>query len=68
MLAVNSVVQGALMNDNLVLSAKNIVGESIVWDKALARLVWVDIIGRRIESVRPRSDSRAPAHLFGGHT
>jgi sugar lactone lactonase YvrE len=41
------------MSGNLVLAAEDVVGESIVWDAARARLVWVDIIGRRIHALDP---------------
>lgn len=37
----------------LLLDARNIVGESIVWDERRNRLVWVDIIGRRIHALSP---------------
>lgn len=38
---------------NLVLAAQDVVGESIVWDSRRKRLVWVDIIGRRIHALDP---------------
>ena len=38
---------------NLVLAAEDVVGESIVWDSGRKRLVWVDIIGRRIHGLDP---------------
>ena len=37
----------------LVLDARNIVGESLIWDDRRGRLVWVDIIGRRIHRLDP---------------
>lgn len=37
----------------LVLDARNVVGESLVWDDRRNRLVWVDIIGRRIHRLDP---------------
>lgn len=37
----------------IVHDAKDIVGESAVWDAARQRLVWVDIIGRRIAALDP---------------
>lgn len=37
----------------LVLDARCIVGESPIWDDRRGRLVWVDIIGRRIHSLDP---------------
>ena len=36
-----------------VFDARNIVGESLVWDDRARRLVWVDIIGRRIHRLDP---------------
>lgn len=39
----------------LVFDARDVVGESLVWDEARARLVWVDIIGRRIHRLDPLS-------------
>lgn len=36
-----------------VLDAKNIVGESVVWDDRVGRLHWVDIIARKIHSLDP---------------
>ena len=37
----------------LVLDTRCIVGESLVWDDRRGRLVWVDIIGRRIHALHP---------------
>ena len=37
----------------LVFDAQDIVGESLVWDDRRGRLVWVDIIGRRIHALDP---------------
>jgi sugar lactone lactonase YvrE len=37
----------------LVWDARNIVGESLVWDAARGTLVWVDIVGRRIFRLAP---------------
>lgn len=39
----------------LIHDARNIVGESAVWDDRRGRLVWVDIIGRRIHALDPES-------------
>lgn len=39
----------------LIHDARNIVGESAVWDDRHARLVWVDIIGRRIHALDPET-------------
>jgi sugar lactone lactonase YvrE len=39
----------------LVFDAQNTVGESLVWDDRVGRLVWVDIIGRRIDALDPAS-------------
>ncbi len=43
------------MNAKLVLAAEDVVGESIVWDQLRGRLVWVDIIGRRVHRYDPAS-------------
>lgn len=40
-----------------ILDAKNIVGESIVWDEHQGQIHWVDIIGRRIHSLDPNTQS-----------
>ena len=37
----------------LVFDARDVVGESLVWDERRGRLVWVDIIGRRIHRLDP---------------
>jgi sugar lactone lactonase YvrE len=39
----------------LILDARDVVGESLVWDERRSRLVWVDIIGRRIHRLDPVS-------------
>jgi sugar lactone lactonase YvrE len=44
---------GGIMEAELVLDARNIVGESPVWDDRRNRLIWVDIVGRRIHSFDP---------------
>jgi len=41
------------MDARLVLAACDIVGESALWDDQRQRLVWVDIIGRRIHAFDP---------------
>ena len=41
----------------MVFDAQDIVGESLVWDDRRGRLVWVDIIGRRIHAFDPASRS-----------
>jgi sugar lactone lactonase YvrE len=41
------------MTARLVFDARDIVGESLLWDDARARLVWVDIIGRRVHALDP---------------
>lgn len=41
------------MTCELVLAAEDVVGESLVWDNRRDRLVWVDIIGRRIHALTP---------------
>ncbi|TPM42643.1 SMP-30/gluconolactonase/LRE family protein [Mesorhizobium sp. B2-3-2] len=42
----------------LIFDARDVVGESLVWDDRRGRLVWVDIIGRRIH----RLDTITGAH------
>ncbi|MDX8448013.1 SMP-30/gluconolactonase/LRE family protein [Mesorhizobium captivum] len=37
----------------LIFDARDVVGESLVWDERRGRLVWVDIIGRRIHRLDP---------------
>lgn len=39
----------------LVHDARNIVGESAVWDDRHGRLVWVDIVGWRIHAIDPET-------------
>jgi sugar lactone lactonase YvrE len=39
----------------LIFDARDVVGESLVWDERVGRLVWVDIIGRRIHRLDPAS-------------
>jgi sugar lactone lactonase YvrE len=39
----------------LLFAAEDVVGESLVWDERKQRLVWVDIIGRRIQRLDPRT-------------
>ncbi|MGX5849292.1 SMP-30/gluconolactonase/LRE family protein [Mesorhizobium sp. PL10] len=39
----------------LMFDARNVVGESLIWDERRARLIWVDIIGRRIHRLDPAS-------------
>ncbi|EYD75405.1 Gluconolactonase [Rubellimicrobium mesophilum DSM 19309] len=41
------------MAAELALASGDIVGESLVWDDRRGRLVWVDIIGRRIQTFDP---------------
>ena len=41
------------MGGQLVLQACDVVGESAVWDDRRGRLVWVDIIGRRVQAFDP---------------
>ncbi len=43
------------MDAELVHDARNIVGESLVWDDRRRRLVWVDIIGRSIHAFEPET-------------
>ncbi|CDX62062.1 SMP-30/Gluconolaconase/LRE domain protein [Mesorhizobium plurifarium] len=37
----------------LIFDARDVVGERLVWDDRRGRLVWVDIIGRRIHRLNP---------------
>jgi sugar lactone lactonase YvrE len=40
-------------NAGLLFDARDVVGESLIWDDRCGRLVWVDIIGRRIHRLDP---------------
>ena len=40
---------------NLVLAAEDVVGESLIWDANEKRLLWIDIIGRRVHGFVPTS-------------
>ncbi|MDR3473169.1 MAG: SMP-30/gluconolactonase/LRE family protein [Devosia sp.] len=46
------------MTASLVLDAKNIVGESLVWHPGEAALYWVDIVGRTIHRLDPATGDR----------
>jgi sugar lactone lactonase YvrE len=41
------------MTARLVFDAQDIVGESLIWDDRRNRLVWIDIIGRRVHALDP---------------
>lgn len=41
------------MTATLIFDAKDIVGESLIWDDRRNRLVWIDIIGRRVHALDP---------------
>ncbi len=41
------------MPAELIFPAKNIVGESLVWDASASRLLWVDIVGKAIHALSP---------------
>ncbi|ESX96153.1 MULTISPECIES: SMP-30/gluconolactonase/LRE family protein [unclassified Mesorhizobium] len=41
------------MNAGLLFDARDVVGESLIWDDRCDRLVWIDIIGRRIHRLDP---------------
>lgn len=56
------------MKAKLLLAAADIVGESVVWDDHRNRLVWVDIIGRRIHSFAPETKSHHIWRLAGRPT
>ncbi|MDJ0686812.1 MAG: SMP-30/gluconolactonase/LRE family protein [Alphaproteobacteria bacterium] len=40
---------------DLIFPAANTVGESLVWDDRRQRLLWVDIVGKKIHSLAPES-------------
>jgi len=44
------------------LDARNIVGESIVWDDRFATLYWVDIISSKIHSLQPDLEKQTTWH------
>lgn len=43
------------MDAKLIFPAKNIVGESLVWDTIRNRLLWVDIVGKTIHALDPET-------------
>lgn len=43
------------MEVELIFSAGNIVGESLIWDERKQRLFWVDIVGKTINSLDPKT-------------
>ena len=43
------------MKVELTLAAADMVGESVVWDELHGRLVWIDILGRRVHALQPRT-------------
>jgi len=56
------------MTASLVLDAADSVGESLIWDVERQRLVWVDIIGRRIHAFDPASGDHRIWPLAGRPT
>lgn len=52
-LDVNNYLKGHKMTVQIALPASNIVGESVVWDDARNRLLWVDIVGKSIHEFYP---------------
>ncbi|MEO6299168.1 MAG: SMP-30/gluconolactonase/LRE family protein [Paracoccaceae bacterium] len=52
---VNSFLGMAMVQVDLVFDAADVVGESAVWDDRTDRLIWIDIIGRRIHALHPAS-------------
>lgn len=56
------------MGGELVLQACDGVGESAVWDDQRGRLVWVDIIGRRVQAFDPVSREHTIWPLSGRPT
>ena len=67
-LSVNGFVMGREMGVSLVLAAQDVVGESAVWDDRRGRLVWVDIIGRRIHALEPDSGAHQVWRVQGRPT
>lgn len=43
------------MTAELIFAAAHIVGESLVWDDDRKRLLWVDIIGKFIDALDPKT-------------
>ncbi len=43
------------MTAELIYPAKNIVGESLIWDVLEQRLLWVDIVGKSIHALDPQT-------------
>lgn len=43
------------MTAELIFAAANIVAESLVWDDDRKRLLWVDIIGKFIHALAPKT-------------
>ncbi|WP_431301157.1 SMP-30/gluconolactonase/LRE family protein [Tabrizicola sp. BL-A-41-H6] len=41
------------MTARLIFDAQDMVGESLLWDDRRGRLVWIDIIGRRVHALDP---------------
>lgn len=41
------------MTAQLILDAQDMVGESLLWDERRGRLVWIDIIGKRVHALNP---------------
>ncbi len=41
------------MTARLIFDARDMVGESLLWDDRRNRLVWIDIIGRRVHALDP---------------
>lgn len=56
------------MSAKLIFQAADTVGESIVWDDRRDRLVWVDIIGRRIQAFTPQTRHHQLWRLSGRPT
>ena len=43
------------MTADLIFAAANVVGESLIWDDDRKRLLWVDIIGKFIHALDPKT-------------
>ena len=47
----------ANMTAELIFAAASIVGKSLVWDDDWKRLLWVDIIGKFIRALAPKTSN-----------
>jgi len=56
------------MDATQVFAAQDVVGEGLVWDDRNGRLMWVDIIGRRIHALDPATLDHRLWTLYGRPT